>query len=241
MDKETLKRYVLGLATPEHSKPRVGTDGKYHIFYMTENLINGRIYLGKHTCKKLNDSYMGSGSIITRAIKLHGADKFIRYDIRFFDSSRDAFEFEKQIITESLLRQYCEILYNVKEGGIGTTYYDAKKVYESMSPETKQIRADKIRQQNLWRTDEENKQNAILRAKSYYENRDKGMTDEEKENHYQQKILEWSEKLKEYIERGATRAVVNALRFNKKPIKCHLCGCTYIQDQIKPHIAIYHK
>ena len=240
MDKETLKNYILSLADKESSKPRLGTDGKFHIFYMVENQVNGRIYLGKHSCRKLHDDYMGSGSIITRAIKLHGIQNFIRYNIKFFDSSIDAYEFEKQIITEELLKNYCEILYNVKTGGIGNSAYDHHKIYNSMTEETKRIRSEKISQQNRWRTEEENRAYAIARAKAYYKNRDLGMSAEEKEKEYEDKIQHWNNKLKEYIDRGANRGTLNALKINKKPIKCHLCGCTYIQDQIKIHIKIYH-
>jgi len=38
----------------------------YYIIYKITNLINEKIYVGCHKTKKLNDSYMGSGTIIER-------------------------------------------------------------------------------------------------------------------------------------------------------------------------------
>lgn len=47
-----------------------------YVIYKTTNLINGKIYIGKHQTKNLNDGYIGSGKLLKRAIKKYGLDQF---------------------------------------------------------------------------------------------------------------------------------------------------------------------
>lgn len=41
----------------------------YGYIYITTNLINGRMYIGKHKSEKYDSSYYGSGKILLYAIK----------------------------------------------------------------------------------------------------------------------------------------------------------------------------
>ena len=45
---------------------------KVHFIYVTENLINGKLYIGQHTCnydKQFTDGYLGNGRALKNAVK----------------------------------------------------------------------------------------------------------------------------------------------------------------------------
>ena len=42
---------------------------KHYLVYKTTNLVNGKIYIGKHETNDINDGYLGSGNLIRLAIK----------------------------------------------------------------------------------------------------------------------------------------------------------------------------
>lgn len=49
---------------------------KYHLIYKTTNLLNGKIYIGKHTTTNKEDNYLGSGIKLINAIKKYGRENF---------------------------------------------------------------------------------------------------------------------------------------------------------------------
>lgn len=87
--------------------------------YRITNLINGKTYIGQHKYKKLDDSYMGSGTLIKRAIKKHGIENFkkeilysrIQYRETADDMERFAIKKERAIGKAE---------YNLANGGNGT-------------------------------------------------------------------------------------------------------------------------
>lgn len=57
---------------------------KYTIYKIT-NLINQKIYIGKHQTKNLNDGYFGSGIFLRKAISKYGKENFVKEIMFIFD------------------------------------------------------------------------------------------------------------------------------------------------------------
>lgn len=84
--------------------------------YITTNLINGKKYLGKHNGK--NTRYLGSGKLLTDAIKKYGKENFKLEVVKECDSEHEAYLLEKEL---SILWDVVnnENWYNLKVGGEG--------------------------------------------------------------------------------------------------------------------------
>lgn len=89
----------------------------YHYVYCIENLVNGKVYVGKHSTNDVNDGYMGSGKLLNAAIKKYGIENFRKHILMTFESSDEAFEFERQLVNENFVAD--ENTYNIRVGGEG--------------------------------------------------------------------------------------------------------------------------
>ena len=107
-----------------------------HFFYKTTNNINGKYYIGKHSTTDINDSYLGSGLLLTKAISKYGRESFSR-DILCYAHDEDYLNLlEAKYITLDILGdQQC---YNIAEGGQGG------HVYKHLPSEEKEIIYQKI-------------------------------------------------------------------------------------------------
>lgn len=89
----------------------------HYTIYKTTNLINGKIYIGKHKTTNLDDMYIGSGKILKRAIKKHGIDNFIKEYLFIFDNEEDMNNKEAELVSEEFIKE--DTNYNLKLGGEG--------------------------------------------------------------------------------------------------------------------------
>jgi group I intron endonuclease len=93
----------------------------HYLIYQITNKINGKVYIGKHQTKDLNDNYMGSGKLLKCAIKKYGIDNFKKDILYIFDSEDAMNEKEKEIVNKDFV--HLEQTYNLCEGGCGGFSY----------------------------------------------------------------------------------------------------------------------
>jgi hypothetical protein len=83
----------------------------YFTIYKTTNNIDNKIYIGKHKTANLNDSYLGSGQRLKRAIKKYGKENFSKETLFIFDNEFDMNMKEKEIITEEFVNRLTHIIW----------------------------------------------------------------------------------------------------------------------------------
>jgi hypothetical protein len=92
-------------------------DKIYYTIYKITNQINGKIYIGSHKTKDLNDNYMGSGKYLKYAKEKHGMENFTKQILFVFDTAEQMYAKEAEIVNEEFLA--LENTYNLKVGGFG--------------------------------------------------------------------------------------------------------------------------
>jgi len=93
----------------------------HHIIYKTTNIINNKIYVGKHVTDNMEDGYLGSGTVLQRAISKYGQDKFKR-EVLFECANRDEMnKLEAEIVDEDFIARLDT--YNLVLGGCGGTQH----------------------------------------------------------------------------------------------------------------------
>jgi hypothetical protein len=117
----------------------------YYYVYQIENIINGKIYIGKHSTSDLDDGYMGSGVLLNKAIKKYGIENFRKIILQVFDSGKDALAYEKELVTEEFLSR--DDVYNLNLGGRGSwraanLNYPKEKRAENGRKTLEKLRAD---------------------------------------------------------------------------------------------------
>lgn len=97
---------------------------KFHFTYRVTHLPTGRFYLGKHTTAKMDDGYLGSGTIWLRILKAHPKDEFSRTVLQFFGSKDEVSDAERELITSDMLADpLCENLIPGGTGGSATNFW----------------------------------------------------------------------------------------------------------------------
>ena len=100
--------------------------------YLTTNIVNGKIYVGKHEIskdKKVNANYIGSGELFKRALKKYGEENFKRKILRLCYSLHELRIWEHVYIVKykSYIRS---IGYNIAKGDVNTSEYNPAKLPE---------------------------------------------------------------------------------------------------------------
>ena len=105
-------------------------DEPYGFIYITTNLINGKRYIGQ---KKLNShrdnqSYLGSGVGITKAIKKYGEENFYK-EIVDWGYNKEELDLKEYEWIKNLDAVKSEDYYNLIDGGDATTNKQKQKIY----------------------------------------------------------------------------------------------------------------
>jgi len=87
----------------------------YIYIYKITNKLNNKEYIGVHSTLDLDDGYMGSGNLIIAAIKKYGKENFTKEILQYFNSPKEAFAAERNIVNESYIQS--ENTYNINLGG----------------------------------------------------------------------------------------------------------------------------
>lgn len=89
--------------------------------YRITNKINDNTYVGVHKTTDPNDGYMGSGTVIRRAIEKYGIENFEKEILYVFDNPEDMYKMESELVDSSFLTN--ENTYNLNIGGFGGFEY----------------------------------------------------------------------------------------------------------------------
>ncbi|MDX8383316.1 MAG: GIY-YIG nuclease family protein [Ghiorsea sp.] len=87
------------------------------LIYKTTNMLNSKIYIGKHRTNNANDGYIGSGSALKRSIKTYGKHNFKREILHIFDNFDEMNNKESELVNEDFILR--EDTYNLITGGNG--------------------------------------------------------------------------------------------------------------------------
>jgi group I intron endonuclease len=100
----------------------------YYTIYKVTNKVNGKIYVGSHKTKNLNDGYMGSGKYLNHAFQKYGLENFTKEILFIFNNPKDMYAKEAEIVNEEFLAE--SNTYNLKKGGFGGfDYINENKLY----------------------------------------------------------------------------------------------------------------
>lgn len=115
---------------------------KHYLIYQVTNLLNNKIYVGKHETFNIEDRYFGSGKIITAAIKKHGIENFEFKILIDLKNEEEMNLLEKLVVTEEFCRR--DDVYNIKVGGDGG-WDHVNKIYTTKQRSKNSKQAFRIR------------------------------------------------------------------------------------------------
>lgn len=106
----------------------------YYTIYKITNLLNGKIYIGKHKTSDINDEYMGSGKAIKAAIAKYGIENFSKEILSHCENENALNLLESLIVNKEFISR--KDTYNIMEGGSGGwSHFLENKEYKQLGRE----------------------------------------------------------------------------------------------------------
>lgn len=179
---------------------------KYFYLYKIVNKQTGAEYTGVHETTNLDDGYMGSGIVISRAIRKYGRELFDKTIIEFFDSRDDMYKRESEIVTEEYIKQ--PHVMNVAAGGYGGSMFQNQKPFAGPHSETTKRRIsqagkgrmpsdvtrEKLRANNFARKDPvAQREHAIRAGKARWDSSERPERIEETKKKISETLKRWNE------------------------------------------------
>lgn len=91
----------------------------YGYIYKTTNLINSKVYIGqKRSCEFLNEQYLGSGTLLRKALKKYGKENF-KVELVEWCASKEDLDQRECYWIEFFNATNLDIGYNIATGGQG--------------------------------------------------------------------------------------------------------------------------
>lgn len=118
---------------------------KYFFIYCITNQINFKKYIGQHAANSLSieeDTYMGSGKLLKKAIKKYGINNFKREIIEICE--------KEEYLNDKEIFWIKELKTNVSYGGYNLTFGGEGNRGFKMSSETKQLISKKKKGKSPW-------------------------------------------------------------------------------------------
>ena len=111
----------------------------FYGIYKTTNLVNGKMYIGKHQTSNVDDLYLGSGKILKYAIAKYGKNNFKREWIMFCEDEEEMNLMERIYVDETWISR--SDTYNIGLGGEGGHVWIGKppNLGKKMSKENKEM------------------------------------------------------------------------------------------------------
>lgn len=99
----------------------------YGYVYKTTNIINGKMYIGQHKSEKFDESYKGSGVILTKALEKYGKSNFKTQIIECCETAEELDDREVYWIARYNASE-SETFYNVASGCNGSHEYSTSEI-----------------------------------------------------------------------------------------------------------------